>query len=143
LTSKYPNRYQAAVLRNPVVGVASMPLGGSDIPDWAFAEPGLAYDPLCTPICITPAQFQRMTEVSPIHQVDQVRCATLVLISLADLRVSPNQGKSWYHGLVAAGKAKVACKTYKGEIHALDGVEAQRQAFLATLDWYAQVEEER
>jgi hypothetical protein len=90
------------------------------------------------PVSLSAEQYARLAEVSPIHNVANVTCPTLVLLSEQDLRLSPSQGKAWYHGLRAAGKAKTACYMYRGETHLMDGIEAEWQAHRSTMRWYAQ-----
>lgn len=38
MTSKYPDIYDGAILRNPVVDFAATFLHGSDIPEWTASE---------------------------------------------------------------------------------------------------------
>lgn len=88
------------------------------------------------PICLSAAEYAVLAAASPIHRAADVTAATLVLLSAADRRVRPSQGLAWYHALKRGGRVALACKIFGGEVHAMDGVEAEWKAWNASLAWY-------
>ncbi|KAJ7623679.1 Alpha/Beta hydrolase protein [Roridomyces roridus] len=120
-----------------------IPFSGLDIPEWGPNEVRLfegreAHAAL--PIRLASgAEYELLAGASPIHRVDDVTAPTLVLLSADDRRVRPSQGLAWYHGLKRNGRARVACKMFRGEIHALDGVEAEWKAWQESITWYASI----
>ncbi|KAJ7485428.1 Alpha/Beta hydrolase protein [Mycena latifolia] len=139
MTSQYPALYHGGILRNPAVDLAAAFLHGSDIPEWGPNEVGLYHGPgehAAMPIRLSTAEYETLAAASPIHRASDVTAATLVLLSADDRRVRPSQGLAWYHALKRAGRVRLACKMFPGEIHALDGVEAEWKAWKASLAWY-------
>eukprot|EP00959_Pyramimonas_sp_CCMP1952_P346296 7252751-Pyramimonas_sp.AAC.2 len=62
---------ETGVLRNPVCNIATM-VGATDIPDWCYVE---AFGKGCAPYnsVPTPADLERMFEVSPAYHIDKVQ----------------------------------------------------------------------
>lgn len=115
LTGRYPNLFKAAIIRNPVINMASSHFE-TDIPDWNLAVCGVSEASL---------DIQKMYSMSPIVHANQVTAATLLGIGMGDCRVSPMQGRAWYHALKSApGKPLVRMLEYPENNHALDGVHA-------------------
>lgn len=77
---------------------------------------------------LTPALYENAFRLSPIAHVDRVRTPLVLMLGLKDQRVAPNQGKLYYHALKGRGR-DVQMLCFPEDIHALDGVEAQRAAF--------------
>eukprot|EP00758_Cryptobia_borreli_P004284 Tbor_TRINITY_DN4284_c0_g1::TRINITY_DN4284_c0_g1_i1::g.23829::m.23829/K01303/APEH; acylaminoacyl-peptidase len=94
LTGQYPNMFKAAIIRNPVINLASVYFE-SDIPDWATAVSG-ASDAVGLGEGM---DIERMWKISPIYHASAVRTPTLLGIGKCDLRVPPSQGRAWYHAL--------------------------------------------
>jgi dipeptidyl aminopeptidase/acylaminoacyl peptidase len=59
----------------------------------------------------------------------------LLLLGLEDRRVVNVQGKTFYHALRGLEK-RAELLTFEGEGHPLDGVEAARVGWEATVDWF-------
>jgi len=150
VAGRFSSFFSAVVLRNPVISVAEMT--SSDIPDWCYSEFGVQYPLSSTPITPTaeaPSQprsvpplmtteiFNKLRSSSPILHVDHVSIPVLLLIGKVDRRVVPSQGIEYYHALKAR-KRRVEMLRFDGESHPLDGVEAARISFEATVDWFAQ-----
>jgi acylaminoacyl-peptidase len=118
LTARWPGEYGAVVMRNPVtdlVANASM----TDIPDWCYEEAGIAY-PLGVggpPSLVSPEDYRRFYEISPMRHAERVTTPTLLLIGMEDRRVPPNQGRAWYHALKKAKNVDVEMMTFPGNSH--------------------------
>jgi len=122
LIGQFPDTFTAASARNPVI---SPDPSSTDIPDWYFTEFGETFKPSSQLIPPPVAAF-------PISHVDKVRARVLLLIGEQDQRVTPIQGKNYYHALKARGK-DVEILSFPDERHPLDGVEAARVSFEETL----------
>lgn len=84
-----------------------------------------------------PELYAQLYPSSPIAHAVNVRAPVLLLLGLEDRRVVNVQGKTFFHELRGLGK-KVELLTFEGEGHALDGVEASRVSWDATIDWFSQ-----
>ncbi|TFK33329.1 Alpha/Beta hydrolase protein [Crucibulum laeve] len=152
LIGQFPDMFSAAVMRNPVISAGE--ISTTDIPDWYFSEFGLNYSisssksevfrdnvhPTRAPL-ITPEVFVKLHQVSPMAHVEAVRVPVLLLIGGVDQRVSPTQGKDYYHALkglrvVGKGDAKVEMLIFDSDSHPLDSVEASKVGFEAGVDWF-------
>lgn len=127
---QYPDVFSAAVLRNPVI--SSQP-ASTDIPDWYMSEFGVR--PSAESEQMPPKLYEQLYPATPIAHVTDVQAPVLLLLGLEDRRVVNVQGKTFYHALKGLGK-KVELLTFEGEGHPLDGVEAGRVAWEATVDWF-------
>lgn len=133
LSARFPDEYDAAVMRNPVVDLASM-LYATDIPDWTFAETELPYSLSRPPIAVSPQDYERLHSVSPLSSVHQVTLPTMLMIGKDDRRVPPDQGRTWYHALKGNNKGEVEMLAFDGNGHALDStVECELVHFEAGL----------
>ncbi|KAJ2784497.1 hypothetical protein GGI15_002232, partial [Coemansia interrupta] len=134
LAARAAGFYRALALRNPVVALADN-AAMSDIPDWCWAELGLAYG-FDAPPPLTPAVYAQMWAASPASMVDAVRDPMLLLLGAADRRVPPPQSRGYYARLRAAAKP-VQCRVYPAVGHPLDSVEAERDSFATTARFFA------
>ncbi|GAA6010564.1 hypothetical protein JCM11491_002972 [Sporobolomyces phaffii] len=98
LTSKYPDEFDACVMRNPVVDLPSM-LASTDIPDWTYCEMDLDYSQSSPPSVFTPELFAKLHTASPLMRAANVTTPTLLLVGKNDRRVPPDQARQWYHAL--------------------------------------------
>ncbi|TIC26465.1 alpha/beta-hydrolase [Wallemia mellicola] len=132
LTAQYPTRFKTAIVRNPVISLATNSTQ-SDIPDWCFVESGIPFDPsLQAP---TATQYGKMDDVSPLKLAQNVQAATLLLAGADDQRVPNQQTRHWYHALRNHQK-DVDMLVFKGTGHPLDSVEAETTGFEVTLQWF-------
>jgi acylaminoacyl-peptidase len=135
VTSQFPEYFRAAVMRNPVVNIASM-VTTTDIPDWCHVEATGSYDWQS----YKPPSLDEMTEFykkSPIQYIKRVRTPTLVALGMKDLRVPPSQGLEWYHTLRSMGVA-TKLLMYDTDDHAIDGAGAEADHWVNIKRWFDQ-----
>ncbi|KAI0041885.1 alpha/beta-hydrolase [Auriscalpium vulgare] len=130
LVGQYPDIFSAAVLRNPVI--SSQP-ASTDIPDWYFYEFGIV--PSLDSEQMPPELYAQLYPTSPIAYVQEVRAPVLLMLGLDDRRVVNVQGKAFYHALKLRGK-EVEMLVFEGEGHPLDGVEAARVGWEASVAFF-------
>ncbi|KAI3638211.1 hypothetical protein MIR68_003822 [Amoeboaphelidium protococcarum] len=136
LMGQFPEFYSAAVLRNPVLNVATN-LVQSDIPDWSYMQGGLDYryqhpsgpSP-------TPEHYKHLYERSPIQTVHRVKKPIMFLLGSKDRRVPNYEGLNWYHYLKGQQDSKVECLVFPEDNHSLDSVDAEWTCFHATVDFF-------
>lgn len=136
LAGRYPNMWQAVVMRNPVTHVAEQ-FATTDIRDWCLSEFGYKFDFSCPPAYLEPSVYAQLHDASPFRHYEAVQAPILLCIGSADQRVPPSQGISFYHALKAAGKTVKICWFDKAD-HALDTVESARGSWLASWKWFEQ-----
>ncbi|KAK4534482.1 hypothetical protein CDCA_CDCA02G0507 [Cyanidium caldarium] len=150
LSSQYPDLFRAAVLRNPVVNIASM-VTLTDIVDWCYAECGLevpgskSSDASTTAPLPTNAhpnvhrapdatELSRMLQHSPIPYAHRVRAATLLQIGGADLRVPPAQGFEWARAVRPTASA-VRTLRYPQSNHPIEDSPSFDDAWVQCVAW--------
>lgn len=108
-------------------------ISSSDIPDWYLEESGMSFEPTTL---ITSEVYAKLWALSPLAHVDKVRTPTLLIVGEQDARVSPIQGKSFYHALKGRGR-DVDMLCFKDDSHPVESVDAQSVYFEATRDLFA------
>jgi len=102
LLSARKSYFRAAVMRNPVIDIATM-FNDTDIPDWCTAQ--IDYTKARVPENIRPPAEnyinvkESMVLRSPIIHVDNCTVPTMIALGSNDLRCPPSQGKLWYYNL--------------------------------------------
>lgn len=132
LSGKYPERFTACIMRNPVVDLPSMSYA-TDILDWTFGQMGLKFS-LSQPMPASEDQLMKLYRHSPSAYVQNVRVPTLVIVGEKDLRVPPFQGKIWYTWLKSLG-VSVRLVTFPDAGHALDSPVAEKNSLLVINDF--------
>lgn len=141
--SLVPKLFNRTVLRNPVVNISSM-AGASDIPDWCFAEAGIAED-ISKAFVPSPSQLAEMYERSPVAHVQRAKKVgaypkTLLQVGGADRRVPPAQSLEWRRLLTATfGEGIVTMRWYSSSGHAIDDVPEGDDAWVHALDFLLEV----
>lgn len=115
LSGRFPDRFRVAILRNPVINIASN-YWETDISDWCLAEAG-----------VVEPDVQAFYACSPIQYAARVKAATLIGIGLDDMRVPPPQGRSWFYAIRryqsdvnGTSRVPVRMLEYPGTGHAMD-----------------------
>jgi dipeptidyl aminopeptidase/acylaminoacyl peptidase len=125
---QYPDFFDAAIVRNPVI---SCEPASSDIPDWYYAEFGLPFGPESV---MTPALYEKLYGMSPIAHVGGIRARVLLQMGAMDARVAPTHALALYHALKGRGRTvEMLCFPKSG--HALDGAQVERVCVGAIVDW--------
>ena len=135
LIGQYPSRFYVASTRNPVCNLA-LTSGTSDIPDWAFVESGLPYQPSRAP---TADDYARMFRMSPIAHVAAVRTPLLMMLGTGDRRVPMAQALDYYRLLRSGGGVsggRVRLLVYGDAQHGLnDKVGQEGDVWINTALW--------
>lgn len=141
LTSRYPELFAAACMRNPVVDLVGTASGGSDIPDWSYAEAGIKFPLLSSEssersdideigkVSVNETDFKILRDSSPIKFIQNVKTPTLILLGDQDRRVSKQQGLAWYHGLKSL-KTEAELVLFKDNSHPLNSIVAELHSFM-------------
>ncbi|KNZ55142.1 hypothetical protein VP01_2755g3 [Puccinia sorghi] len=141
LTSRYPELFAAACMRNPVVDLVGTASGGSDIPDWSYAEAGIKFPLLSSEssersdideigkVSVNETDFKILRDSSPIKFIQNVKTPTLILLGNQDRRVSNQQGLAWYHGLKSL-KTEAELVLFKDNSHPLNSILAELHSFM-------------
>lgn len=133
MVGQYPDLYRAAVLRNPVINVATMS-ATTDITDWCYVE-ALGgsmenYEEDSRNVDIV----NKMYLCSPIRYIDNVKAAVLLLLGREDRRVPITQGREFYYGL-RKRNVPVKCYCYAFNDHPIIKPEAEADSTVHTLLW--------
>ncbi|KAJ3112647.1 hypothetical protein HDU96_004340 [Phlyctochytrium bullatum] len=134
LIAKYPDRFKAAVARNPVANVAHM-VSTTDIPDWCAVETGVAWD---IHGVSSAEDYKIMYEASPVSQIHKVKTPLMLCLGDADRRVPMSQSLDYYRILKARG-VKSRCIVYPGNGHGLtERVDTESNQWANLALWLAQ-----
>ncbi|PPQ76639.1 hypothetical protein CVT24_011784 [Panaeolus cyanescens] len=167
LIGQFPDFFSAAIMRNPVISAGNV--YNTDIPDWYFSEFGLEYPlsssalaqiipggqgidsdfPLPGnkryPPILSAEDYGKLQQMSPVTYIDNIRVPVLLLIGAVDRRVAPAQGIEFYHALRGRQSLSgtpggdVEMLVFPDDSHPLDGVEATRASYYATLKWFSNI----
>ncbi|GAA5912993.1 hypothetical protein JCM5296_000790 [Sporobolomyces johnsonii] len=146
LTSRWPEEYDAVVMRNPVIDLRTN-FATTDIPDWCYAEATLPYPFSAPPTIVDPEISAKLFALSPLTNAADVRTPTLLLVGEADRRVPKYNAIAWLHQLQmnrdkAGNKVEVEMLSFPGEGHPItNGVEEEWVAFEGGLRWLARFTE--
>lgn len=132
LLARFPTRFAAACLRNPVIDVAAM-ISATDIPDWCLTEgTGKQYDP-CNPVP-SAEDHARMFAASPASVMHQIRSPVLLGLGRKDLRVPPFNAPLLMHALRASG-VPARLLSYPEDSHPMSSLEADTDYSANALAW--------
>ncbi|XP_019231044.1 PREDICTED: acylamino-acid-releasing enzyme-like isoform X1 [Nicotiana attenuata] len=134
LIGQAPDKFAAAVARNPVCNLALM-VGTSDIPDWCYAETfgdeGKSIFTEATSVEHLDAFYRK----SPISHVSKVKTPTLVLLGAKDLRVPMSIGLQYARALKEKG-VEVKVIVFPEDTHAIDRPQSDFESFLNIGVWF-------
>ncbi|KAJ2617895.1 hypothetical protein H4S08_000130 [Coemansia sp. RSA 1365] len=134
LAAKFPGFYRRFVFSNPIVNLCELVML-SDISNYFWKELGLEYL-FQSPPDLTPELYARLWQVSPARLATEVKDPVLILLGAEDRRIPTQQALSYYYRLKTAN-VPVECKVYPNVGHSISGVEAERDAFVATVRFFA------
>eukprot|EP00698_Gefionella_okellyi_P002962 TRINITY_DN12801_c0_g1_i1.p1 TRINITY_DN12801_c0_g1~~TRINITY_DN12801_c0_g1_i1.p1 ORF type:complete len:714 (+),score=180.38 TRINITY_DN12801_c0_g1_i1:51-2144(+) len=132
LIAQFPDRFKAAILRNPVTNLFAMK-AGTDIPDWCDVETtGEAFTTTTSEV-----QLQALYKASPVALVDRVKTPCLMMIGAKDRRVPPFQAMEYYRALKAQN---VPCRMliYPDCPHAIASAGSEADAWVNGALWLDQ-----
>ena len=134
MIGQHGDRFECAILRNPVVNLGSM-VYTTDIPDWCFIETfGCAigkrrcrWDP-------RPEDVQAMYDKSPIKHIDTYSKPTLFLIGERDKRVPMSNPLQFISALSARG---VVTRTFRfpHDCHPLHNPQTEYTCVIEAMEW--------
>ena len=146
LISRYPDRFLAAAVRNPVVNIGANYMT-CDIPDWCHSEVG-------TGVSIGPVSGNGATEVvpppnenhlrqmwlaSPVSLVERVKSPLLLMLGTKDRRVPMGQSMQYYYALRARG-VKVKLNIYDMDHSLTDSVRGHTNVWISVALWFMEAE---
>ena len=132
LIGQFPDFYRAAVMRNPLIDISTMP-ATTDIIDCTYFETGLPYQQDILP---TSESVRKMLEKSPIILIKNIKAPILLCIGLKDARVPPKSQGTMYYKLLKANNKKVKMLAYPNDSHPLATVETEGDFFVNTCKWF-------
>ncbi|POW21648.1 hypothetical protein PSHT_02166 [Puccinia striiformis] len=149
LTARYPDLFLAACMRNPVVDLVGTASGGSDIPDWSYAEANINFPLLQSSqesrekieetgkVSVNEIDYQILRDKSPIKFIQNVKTPTLILLGNQDRRVSNQQGLAWYHGLKSLSHPKIETELilFENNSHPLSSIYAELNSFMSWFEF--------
>ncbi|KAL8162770.1 hypothetical protein V2J09_014259 [Rumex salicifolius] len=134
LIGQAPERFDAAVARNPVCNLQLM-VGTTDIPDWCFFESyGTDGKSMFTE---APSMEQSgvLHRMSPISHINKVKTPTLFLIGAQDLRVPSSNGLQFARALQEKG-VDVKTIVFPEDTHGIDRPQSDFESFLNIGVWF-------
>lgn len=119
---------------NPTINYLPM-IHSTDIPDIISSSSGVPYPYSDPPHSFTPEEYSILYRCSPMANAHKARTPTLLLLGADDGRVSPEQGKMWYHALKMNG-VEAELLIFPKNRHVLIGtVEAQLVSVQRTIQF--------
>eukprot|EP00897_Mesotaenium_endlicherianum_P009424 jgi/Mesen1/850/ME000112S11000 len=133
LIGQAPDRFQTAVLRNPVTNLAGM-VGTSDIPDWCFVETAGPAGVTAYSDAPSATEMQAFFRISPIIHVAKVKVPTLFLLGEKDRRVPISNALQYVQALRAQGlESKVVM--FPEDNHGISKPQSEFENWLTVASW--------
>ncbi|KAI7747553.1 hypothetical protein M8C21_015238 [Ambrosia artemisiifolia] len=134
LIGQAPDKFAAAVARNPVCNLALM-VGTSDIPDWCFVETfgtqGLSSYTEAPSLQLVSSFHEK----SPISHISKVKTPTLFLLGAKDLRVPVSNGLQFARALKEKG-VPVKVIVFPEDIHPINRPQSDFESFVNVGVWF-------
>ncbi|KAJ8531478.1 hypothetical protein K7X08_026912 [Anisodus acutangulus] len=134
LIGQAPEKFAAAVARNPVCNLALM-VGTSDIPDWCYAETFGDKGKSSFTEATSAEHLDAFYRKSPILHISKVRTPTLFLLGAKDLRVPMSTGLQYARAMKEKG-VEVKVIVFPEDTHALDSPQSDFESFLNIGVWF-------
>ncbi|KAH6821552.1 acylaminoacyl-peptidase-like protein [Perilla frutescens var. hirtella] len=134
LIGQAPEKFAAAVARNPVCNFALM-VGTTDIPDWCFFE---AFGSEAKSIFTSSPSAEHLAlfySKSPISHVSKVKTPTLFLLGAKDLRVPVYDGMQYARALKERG-VETKIIMFPDDVHAIKIPRSDFESFLNIGVWF-------
>ncbi|KAJ4767510.1 Acylamino-acid-releasing enzyme [Rhynchospora pubera] len=134
LIGQAPDRFVAAVARNPVCNLSLM-VGTTDIPDWVYFEScgkeGKNYFSESPSVEYLSLFYQK----SPISHLSKVKTPVLFLLGAQDLRVPMSNGLQYVRALRERG-GEVKVIVFPDDVHGIDRPQSDFEGFLNVGVWF-------
>ncbi|KAJ4750643.1 Acylamino-acid-releasing enzyme [Rhynchospora pubera] len=134
LIGQAPDRFVAAVARNPVCNLSLM-VGTTDIPDWVYFESygkeGKNYFSESPSVEYLSLFYQK----SPISHLSKVKTPVLFLLAAQDLRVPISNGLQYVRALRERG-GEVKVIVFPDDVHGIDRPQSDFEGFLNVGVWF-------
>ncbi|XP_042386087.1 acylamino-acid-releasing enzyme 1-like isoform X1 [Zingiber officinale] len=134
LVGQAPDRFVAAVARNPVCNLSIM-VGTTDIPDWCYTETFGKEGKTFFSEVPTVENLQIFYEKSPISHLPKVKTPMLFLFGAQDLRVPISNGLQYARALREKG-VEVKIIVFPEDVHAIDRPQSDFESFLNIGVWF-------
>lgn len=134
LIGQAPDKFCAAVARNPVCNLALM-VGTTDIPDWCYViSYGIEGKNIFTE-APSDEHLSLLYSKSPISHIHKVKTPTLFLLGAQDLRVPVSTGLQYARALRERG---VDCKVilFPHDVHGIKRPQSNFESFLNVGVWF-------
>eukprot|EP00898_Chlorokybus_atmophyticus_P007404 jgi/Chlat1/7665/Chrsp64S00560 len=134
LIGQAPDRFKAAILRNPVCNIAQM-CGVTDIPDWCFVET-LGSEHAMNNYTEAPSadHLKRFYAVSPITFINRVKTPSLFLLGAKDRRVPVSSGLQYVYALRERG-VETNVLMFPEDTHAINKPCSEFDSWLQSAQW--------
>ncbi|KAL5542092.1 hypothetical protein UlMin_009802 [Ulmus minor] len=134
LIGQAPDKFAAAVARNPVCNLALM-VGTTDIPDWAFVETYGSEGKKSFTEAPSAEQLSVLHSKSPISHLSKVKTPTLFLLGAKDLRVPVSNGLQYFRALQEKG-VDVKLIVFPNDVHGIERPQSDFESFLNIGVWF-------
>jgi len=129
LISKYPKKFKAAVIRNPVLDIPVM-CGASDIPEWSFAE-------VLNEKYYWPPKGEdrkKFWKQSPMSEVSKIETPVLLMLGFKDRRVPMLNAIPWYSSIKEKG-VPIKLLQFPNDCHPLGEPETEVHSIISGISW--------
>ncbi|KAK9930969.1 hypothetical protein M0R45_018269 [Rubus argutus] len=134
LIGQAPEKFVAAVARNPVCNLALM-VGTTDIPEWCYVEAYGSEGRNSYTEATSAEDLSLFHSKSPISHISKVKTPTLFLLGAQDLRVPISNGLQYARALKEKGVA-VKVIVFPNDTHAIERPQSDFESFLNIGVWF-------